>query len=384
MKKKSRIWLLIYWICLYILLVIFFSNLNKKTEKWENIPLFTQLYSNIVQVLEWKKNSVYIVAWWDIMLSRNIWYFAKNEWYDRVFKTWNYNPVSSFENCIWEDCLLIFNLESLFNEKDNDIQKWWFDFRANTWNIQTLLQLRQDHKLMLGLANNHTINTTYSWVITTKNILNEYNILNAWVWTTTWESRNFAIYEKNGIKMCIGSYSYDWQYVKVWAWKISRNKTDEKIIKEDLVRMWESACDVKILMLHRWSEYRITPNNSQKKLAHNLIDSWADLILWWHSHVPWEYEIYNGKYIFYSFWNFIFDQWRWKWSDLSYDRIFDYSLNKRTIPTYISMAIWLNIEKMKTWINITLDKISFASLTDWISSPVDEQTYSWLIERITK
>jgi poly-gamma-glutamate synthesis protein (capsule biosynthesis protein) len=72
--------------------------------------------------------------------------------------------------------------------------------------------------------------------------------------------------------------------------------------------MKKMNCDVKILSLHRGAEYRLSPNQRQKELAHSLIDNGADLILGGHSHIPGEYERYNGKYIFYSLGNFIFDQ----------------------------------------------------------------------------
>lgn len=356
---------------------------SKKLQNWNSE--ISKIYSNIVAIFKPAKKTLYLVAWWDIMLSRNIWYFAKKEWYDRIFKEWNYNPVTSFENCSWDNCLLFFNLESLFNEKDNDIPKGWFTFKSNPKNIETLLQLKQDHAMVLSLANNHTINTTYDWVVQTKKILDTNNILRAGAGTSPEESRKFAIYEKNWIKICIWAYSYEWQFVKVWAWKISWNKTDEKIIKEDLLSMIETGCDAKILSLHRWAEYRISPNAEQKRLAHSLIDAWADLILWWHSHVPWEYETYNWKYIFYSFWNFIFDQWRWKTTPWwNYDHIFDYALNKKTVPTYISLAAWLNIEKTDTWVNITLEKMVMSTITDWIPSPLDAETYSWILQRIQK
>jgi hypothetical protein len=383
MKKNAIISTILMIIS--IILIISAATWNNSKNSDDTESWIQKIYSNIVAVFKPAKKSVYLVAWWDIMLSRNIWYFAKNEWYDRIFKTWNYNPVSSFENCSWDDCLLFFNLESLFNENDNDIPKWWFLFRSNPKNVETLLQLRQDHAMILSLANNHTINATYDWVVQTKEILDSDNILRAWVWTSTWESRKFAVYEKNGIKICIWAYSYEWQYVKVWAWKISWNKTDEKIMKEDLALMAETGCDAKILSLHRWAEYRISPNAEQKRLAHSLIDAWADLILWWHSHVPWDFEIYSGKYVFYSFWNFIFDQSRWKRTPWwNYDHIFDYSLNKKTVPTYISLAAGLNIEKIETWVNITLEKIVMSTLTDWIPSPLDAETYSWIMERIQK
>lgn len=328
--------------------------------------------------------SIYLVAWWDIMLSRNIWYFAKQEWYDRIFREWNYNPINHFSGCLWEKCILFFNLESLFNENDYDFPKAWFTFRANTGNIQTLLQLRWDHTLALSLANNHTINATYSGVVLTRNILSENDIYHAGVGLSTWESREFIRIQQNDIKLCIWAYSYDWKFVKVWAGKMARNPNDENQIKQDLQKMIDENCDVKIISLHRWAEYRISPNKKQIQLAHNLIDAWADLILWWHSHVPWDYEIYNGKYVFYSFWNFIFDQWWWKRTTDPYERIFDYSLNKKTVPTYISLLAGLKIQKFDTWVTIDLDELKMNTSTDWILQPLDEQTYAWILERIKK
>ena len=383
MKKNAVISTIL--IIISIILIISAATWNNSKNSDDTESWTQKIYSNIVAVFKPAKKSVYLVAWWDIMLSRNIWHLAKKEWYDRIFKTWNYNPVSSFENCTWDDCLLFFNLESLFNEKDNDIPKWWFVFKANPKNVETLNQLKQDHPMVLSLTNNHTINTTYDWVVQTKDILDANNIMRVGAWVSPEESRKFAVYEKNWIKICIGAYSYEWQYVKVWAGKISRNKTDEKIMKEDLALMTETGCDAKILSLHRWAEYRISPNAEQRRLAHALIDSWADLILWWHSHVPWEYEVYNWKYVFYSFWNFIFDQARGKTTPWwNYDHIFDYSLNKNTVPTYISLAAGFNIEKVETWVNITFEKMVMSTITDWIPSPLDAETYSWIMERITK
>lgn len=383
MKKNAIISSILMIISIILIISTTFWNNAKNSDQKES--WIQKIYSNIVAVFKPAKKSVYLVAGWDIMLSRNIWYFAKKEWYDRIFKTWNYNPVSSFENCSWDDCLLFFNLESLFNEKDNDIPRWWFIFKSNPKNVETLNQLKQDHPMVLSLANNHTINTTYDWVVQTKEILDSNGILWVWAGVSPDESRKFAVYEKNWIKICIWAYSYEWQYVKVWAGKISWNKTDEKIMKEDLALMAETGCDAKILSLHRWAEYRISPNAEQKRLAHALIDSWADLILWWHSHVPWDFEIYSGKYVFYSFWNFIFDQSRWKRTPWwNYDHIFDYSLNKKTVPTYISLTAGLNIEKVETWVNIIFEKMVMSTITDWIPSPLDTETYSWIMERITK
>ena len=329
-------------------------------------------------------NPSYIVAWWDVMLSRYIWYLAKKQWYGRTFKQWNYNPLNEFENCKSDNCMLFLNLESLFCEPDNDIPKWWFDFRSNPKNIETLLRYRQDKPLLLSLTNNHFSNWGYQWLTITKNLLKEHNIGYVWAGMTQEESRNIFSWENNDIKFCIWAYSYDGKSAKIRGWMVYWNWINEDEIKSDLQKMKDMNCDVKIISLHRWTEYIFSPNIWQKILAHNLIDSWADLILWGHSHVPWEFEMYSGKYIFYSLWNFLFDQSWWKrerWGWYSY--FYDSDLERNNVPTYISMLIWLKFERnMMRWIDIKLDQIEFSSTTDGLFSVVWKETRNNLLEKI--
>lgn len=334
--------------------------------------------------LDFPFTPVYLVAWWDIMLSRNIWYFAKHEWYDRVFKDWNYNPLNEFKECESDNCLLFLNLESLFCEPDNDIQKWWFDFRSNPKNIETLLQYRQDKPLLLALPNNHFINWWFQWLKMTKELLNNNNIFSVWAWFTKEESREIFTWDNNWIRFCLWAYSYEWTSAKVRWWIVYWNEINENEIKNDLQKMEDSNCDVKIISLHRWAEYRFSPNNKQKILAHSLIDAWADLILWWHSHIPWEFELYNWKYIFYSLGNFLFDQWWWKtakWSEFDY--FYDADLERRTVPTYISTLVWLKFTKNLMWsIDISLNQIEFSSVSNGLFSVIWDKTKTNLLEKI--
>ena len=63
----------------------------------------------------------------------------------------------------------------------------------------------------------------------------------------------------------------------------------------------------KVLYVHWGNEYINRPSSAQKKFAHWLIDAGFDLIIGMHPHVLQGYEEYNGKYIFYSLGNFIFE-----------------------------------------------------------------------------
>lgn len=66
--------------------------------------------------------------------------------------------------------------------------------------------------------------------------------------------------------------------------------------------------DLIIAYMHFGNEYSNSPNENQVKIAHELIDYGADVVLGAHPHVTEGIEVYNGKPIFYSLGNFIFDQ----------------------------------------------------------------------------
>jgi len=359
------------------------SNQNNVID--DEIVILTWSSFNDIQISFYTKPT-YIVAGWDVMLSRNIGYFAKQQWYDRIFKEWNYNPLNNFENCKSDNCLLFLNLESLFCEPDHDIQKWWFDFRSNPKNVETLQQYRQDKPLLLALPNNHFINWWFQWLTITKELLQENGIFHVWAWLTQEESRKIFTWENNWINFCLWAYSYEWWSANVRWWVVFWNRINEEEIKSDLQKMKDMNCDVKILSLHRWAEYRFSPNNWQRNLAHSLVDSGADLILGWHSHIPWEFELYNWKYIFYSLGNFIFDQWWWKRATGSeFNYFYDANLKRNNVPTYISMLVWLKFERnLMRWVDINLDQIEFSSTTDGLFGIVWEETRKNLLEKINR
>jgi poly-gamma-glutamate capsule biosynthesis protein CapA/YwtB (metallophosphatase superfamily) len=166
--------------------------------------------------------SFYLVAGGDIMFSRNIGYYNKKRGYDRIFGSGQFNPVSKFSSCIAGNCLLFFNLESLFHPKDNDIQMGGFTFRANTANIEILKDLRkpsleqanelgQNLALLLSLANNHTVNVGYEGIIATQDTLHVGGDIDSiGAGTTSEQAHRFFIMEPSeGFTICAQAYSYE-------------------------------------------------------------------------------------------------------------------------------------------------------------------------------
>lgn len=70
----------------------------------------------------------------------------------------------------------------------------------------------------------------------------------------------------------------------------------------------KNTSDLIVAYLHFGNEYSTSPNEDQIRIAHELIDYGADVVIGSHPHVPQGIEMYKDKPIFYSLGNFIFDQ----------------------------------------------------------------------------
>lgn len=65
--------------------------------------------------------------------------------------------------------------------------------------------------------------------------------------------------------------------------------------------------DFKVVYIHWGVEFIDHPSVEQVKFAHWLIDIGYDLVIGVHPHIMQGYEVYKGKYIFYSLGNFVFN-----------------------------------------------------------------------------
>jgi len=84
---------------------------------------------------------------------------------------------------------------------------------------------------------------------------------------------------------------------------------EEEIIKTIKMVKSSNPDNFLIVSLHWGEEYKLINSTAQKKLARQLIETGADLIIGHHPHVVQNIEKYKGKLIFYSLGNFIFDQY---------------------------------------------------------------------------
>ncbi len=169
---------------------------------------------------------------------------------------------------------------------------------------------------LFSLANNHILDYYEKGLLDTIDVLDKNGIVHAGAGKNLDEARQLKIIEKKGQKIGLLAYT-DMAWVTYKGNPpLSFIATKEKsgvaptqldYIKEDIEKA-RSEVDILIVSLHWGIEYTYEPTAKQIDLAHQIIDSGADMILGHHTHRFQSIEIYKDKPIFYSLGNFIFDQ----------------------------------------------------------------------------
>ena len=78
----------------------------------------------------------------------------------------------------------------------------------------------------------------------------------------------------------------------------------------ELIKETRKKVDYLIVSIHWGVEYSHKANQKmQVEPAHEFVDAGADLVIGHHPHVVQNFEIYKGKFVFYSLGNFVFDQY---------------------------------------------------------------------------
>ena len=95
-------------------------------------------------------------------------------------------------------------------------------------------------------------------------------------------------------------------FVHLKPWEKEDRQADIDTMLSDISAM-RLQCDVLVVIMHWGVEYKgVAP--MQVNLAHNFIDSGADIVIGTHPHVVQPVEVYKNKIIAYSLGNFVFDQ----------------------------------------------------------------------------
>jgi gamma-polyglutamate biosynthesis protein CapA len=220
----------------------------------------------------------------DMMFDRYIRRKANENGYDAIFQ--------NVREMLLEADLVVGNLEgpvtsyaSVSPERNTGPEHFQFTFDPAVASLLYRHNIRA-----VSLANNHMFDFGREGIAQTRQYLEESNV--GFFGDPQMQEHYFLDMNVEGISFRFIGYS-EWTH------------TVEEIIP--LIR--DSHSDFTIVVPHWGDEYVLTPNQKQVDLAHTFIDAGADLVIGAHPHVIQTVEEYNGKKIFYSLGNFVFDQY---------------------------------------------------------------------------
>ncbi|MDI6777680.1 MAG: CapA family protein [Patescibacteria group bacterium] len=150
--------------------------------------------------------------------------------------------------------------------------------------------LAENNIKLVNLGNNHILNQGEKGVEQTKKYLDETGV------EYFDGSQSSTLGTENSVKLGFVSYNY------------SVPDSAETAIEE--IKSVKEQSDVVVVCPHWGTEYKTgDPGNSVRALAYRFIDAGADAVIGTHPHVIQASEEYQGKKIYYSLGNFVFDQY---------------------------------------------------------------------------
>jgi poly-gamma-glutamate capsule biosynthesis protein CapA/YwtB (metallophosphatase superfamily) len=246
---------------------------------------FTAAISDIQE-----KNYVQLLFAGDLMFDRGIRYYAqKNGGNEFIF-----DKISPL---LLSNDLVVINLEGPITDEKSvsagtapgSTDNYFFTFDPSL--AKTLFQ---ENIRLVDLGNNHILNFGQTGLDSTEKYLSGKNVS----YFGAPSGQRSIIENINGVKIAFVSYD-----------EFNGNSEVGQNAVVDEIKKDKSQTDLIIVFSHWGIEYNLTPTDNMKSLAHQFIDAGADLVVGSHPHVIEPMEIYNGKRIYYSLGNFIFDQY---------------------------------------------------------------------------
>ena len=158
-----------------------------------------------------------------------------------------------------------------------------------------VMSVMKDYNVcVVNIGNNHINNFGREGVDETKKNLEDHQL--SYIGdTNTEDEKRYIIKNINGINFAFVNYN-------AFVGNAIENTLSD-------VRAVKNISDFVVLYTHWGEEYKTTSRLYDRDLAHTFIDAGADLVIGSHPHVVQESEFYNGKKIYYSLGNFVFDQY---------------------------------------------------------------------------
>ncbi|MDP2586893.1 MAG: CapA family protein [Candidatus Komeilibacteria bacterium] len=241
---------------------------------------------------------VSLVAVGDIMLSRVVGQKMVKNGYDY--------PFAKLTDFLSDADLTFGNLETAITP-GRRVETGEFMFRADAESATALKRAGFD---IVSLANNHSPNFGAKGLEDTFKYLNDAGVKYVGAGNNQEEANQPVYLTTNGLTLAFLAYNDD--DVVPAGYEAGQSRAGTAFMRIEAMQQAVTAAkaetDFVIVSMHSGTEYVSKGNSSQIAFARGAIDAGAELVIGHHPHVVQNVEKYNGKYIFYSLGNFIFDQ----------------------------------------------------------------------------
>lgn len=170
---------------------------------------------------------------------------------------------------------------------------------------------------LLSTANNHSLDKSYTGLVSTLDFLDHYGIDHVGTYRTAQEQQTPFITEINGVKVAFMSYTYGSNNWIPSKQSYCLNVIDKDRIQAEAQAAKDAGAEYIIALLHWGVEYQRYASNSQRELAEWIFENtYTDLIIGNHAHVVQPIEEFNVEFngqnkkgiVFYALGNFTCSQ----------------------------------------------------------------------------
>ena len=164
----------------------------------------------------------------------------------------------------------------------------------------------------VSIANNHIGDAGDAGILQTIANLKKRGLKSSGAGKDLAAARKPGILDANGTRVAILAYDAIAPGYHAAKGEPGSSKLTLSNVKAGVKAARKSGADVVIVFPHWGVEYRYSPFANQQRLAHQILDAGADMIIGNHAHYAAAMEVYKGKPIWYALGNFVFDQ---TWSE---------------------------------------------------------------------
>lgn len=208
--------------------------------------------------------------------------------------------LGGMEKYMKESDLTILNLESPLTNSGSIISKSGPNIKANPQSIELLTYAKVN---LVTLANNHIMDYGEEGLRSTLDVCKKNNISTVGAGLTEKEIKAHHIFTKGNKKIAIVNLAEN-EFNKIG--EVGANTVDF-ISNYHQIKEAKKQVDYVIVIAHGGREHYQLPTPDVRERYRFFTEAGADVVVAHHPHCYGGYEIYNGKPIFYSLGNFIFD-----------------------------------------------------------------------------